>query len=147
MAWEVSADGKSATVTGRTKVPLWKKINPIWWLGNDSEQTVEQAPWYKPNDPGWVRWLFWQLRNPLQNLRCYVLGVQDRNYTVTGKTPVLTVQRDDLQPPETGWQWCVLSGGDLWLPRAFVSYSGKRVLWYLGWQPTGFFGAKFNLHL
>lgn len=30
-------------------------------------------------------------------------GVQDRNYTVVGRTPVLTVQRDDLQPPERGW--------------------------------------------
>jgi hypothetical protein len=28
----------------------------------------------------------------------------------------------------------------------FVSYSGRRVVWYLGWQPSGFFGAKFNLH-
>jgi hypothetical protein len=28
----------------------------------------------------------------------------------------------------------------------FVSYSGKRVVWYAGWQPSGFFGLKFNLH-
>ena len=28
----------------------------------------------------------------------------------------------------------------------FVSYSGKRVVWYSGWQPSGFFGLKFNLH-
>jgi hypothetical protein len=33
-----------------------------------------------------------------------VFGVQDRNYTVIGRHPVLTVQRDDLQPPERGFQ-------------------------------------------
>jgi hypothetical protein len=40
----------------------------------------------------------------------------------------MTVQRNDLFAPETGWQWCVLAGGDLWFPRFFVSYSGKRVV-------------------
>jgi hypothetical protein len=28
----------------------------------------------------------------------------------------------------------------------FVSDSGKRVVWYAGWQPSGLFGLKFNLH-
>jgi hypothetical protein len=70
--------------------------------------------------------------------------VQDRNYSEWGRSPVITVQRNDLQPPEFGWQWCVLAVGRLRLP--FVSYSGRRVVWYLGWQPSGFFGAKFNLH-
>jgi hypothetical protein len=32
-------------------------------------------------------------------------------------------------------------------PWFFVSYSGKRAVWYFGHQPTGFWGAKFNLHL
>ena len=77
--------------------------------------------------------------NPFQNLRAYVLGVQDRNYTVVGRAPVLTVQRDDLQPPERGWQWCLLK---LPLPLPFVSYSGPRSVFYVGWQPTGFFGFK-----
>jgi hypothetical protein len=26
-----------------------------------------------------------------------------------------------------------------------VSYTGKRVVWYAGWQKTGNFGVKFNL--
>ena len=33
---------------------------------------------------------YWNfLRNPLQNFRCFVIGVQDRNYTVTGRAPVM----------------------------------------------------------
>jgi hypothetical protein len=41
--------------------------------------------------------------NPLQNLRAFVLGVQDKNYRVVGLAPVMTVQRDDLVPPQLGW--------------------------------------------
>jgi hypothetical protein len=56
----------------------------------------------------------------------------------------MCVQRNDLNPVETGWQWSVIKLAALRLP--FVSYSGKKVVWYIGWQPSGFFGAKFNLH-
>lgn len=135
----------SYTFTGRTRIPLSKKLNPIWWFQNDTQQTVDQAPWYNPTWPEWKRKLFWSFRNPLQNFRAYVVGVQDKNYIVKGKSPVLTVQRNDLSPPETGWQWCYLTGGDLWIPRGFISYSGK-IVFYAGWQPNGFFGFKFNIH-
>jgi hypothetical protein len=130
-------------ITGRTRKPLLKKLNPIWWFLNDDEE--QTAPWYQPQWPQWRRDFYWNfLRNPLQNFRCYVVGVQDRNSSVWGRKPVMTVQRNDLQPPEFGWQWCVLAVGPLRLP--FVSYSGRCVVWYLGWQPSGFFGCKFNLH-
>jgi hypothetical protein len=79
----------------------------------------------------------------LQNFRCYVLGVADRNYIVAGRAPVMTVQRDDLAPPEHGFQWCVIKLGSLLLP--FVSYAGRRIVWYLGWQPSGIFGVKFGI--
>ena len=39
--------------------------------------------------------------NPLQNFRCYVIGIQDRNYSVVGREPVLTVQRN-TQPGVSG---------------------------------------------
>ncbi len=133
----------SYTYIGRVRKPLLQKLNPIWWFRNDDE---EQLPdWYKPGWPGWLRLAFWNVRNPLQNFRCYVVGVQDRNYSVIGRAPVLTVQRDDLVPPETGFQWALLYAGDLWVPRPFISYSG-RVVFQLGWQPSGFFGLKLNLH-
>lgn len=136
---------ESHTFTDRVKKPLWKKITGIvwWWWMNDDEQTVDQANWFHSDWPYWQRWLIWNfVRNPLQNFRAYVIGVQDRNYKVTGKAPVLTIQRDDLSPPETGFQWCWIR---LWIPLWFVSYSGKSVVWYIGWQPSGFAGIKWNL--
>lgn len=129
-------------ITGRMKKPAVKKLNPIWWFGNDDEQ--QTADWYHPEWPRWRRDFYWNfLRNPLQNFRCFVIGVQDRNYTVTGRAPVMTVQRDDLGPPERGFQWCVIH---TLIPLGFLSYSGKHVVWYIGWQPSGIFGVKFNLH-
>jgi hypothetical protein len=143
----LSSDERSAAISGRAKVSLWLKFNPIWWFFNDAEQNLAHAEWYNSDLPQWQRAVLWNLRNPLQNFRAFVAGVADKNYTVRGRPPVMTVQRNDLFAPETGWQWCVLAGGDLWFPRFFVSYSGKRVVWYFGHQPTGFWGAKFNLNL
>ena len=134
---------EQGTVSGRGRKPACKKLNPIWWFGNEDE---EQLPdWYQPIWPFWRRRLYWYyFRNPLQNFRAYVLGVNDRNYEVIGRPPVMTVQRNDLRPDERGWQWSVIKLSALRLP--FISYSGKKVVWYIGWQPSGFFGAKFNLH-
>jgi hypothetical protein len=172
--WTVSADSTSATVTGREKVAFWKKLLPFWWFINSVEQNIAQAPWYMPTSPNWLRAIAWGLRNPLQNSRAFcgwfavaeilaavtaahfylgaswwwaaiavifIGGVQDCNYTVTGKAPIQTVQRNDLSPPQTGFQWCILHTP---IPRPFVSYSGKHVVWYVGWQYNGFFGAKLN---
>jgi hypothetical protein len=91
--------------------------NPLWWFGNDDEQTVQEADWYLPSRPEWYRELMWGLRNPLQNFRAYVLGVQDRNYRVEvncGHPDENVVQRDDVG--EKGWQLATLkfpSGTDL----------------------------------
>ncbi len=140
--WHHSPGARSAVVTGRHPVSVLLKLNPLWWFGNDSEQTVDQAPWYMPDAPEPLRRLAWQFRNPFQNFRSYVMGVQDQNYRVTGRSPVTLVQRNDLTPPEKGWQWSVINTP---IPLPFVSYSGSNVVWYAGWQPTGFFGFKFNL--
>jgi hypothetical protein len=138
------SSNENALIVGRTPRPWYLKINPLWWFLNDDEQRVEDAPWYQPEWPNWLRQVVWNIRNPLQNFRAYVIGVSDRNYEVAGRAPVMTVQRNDLVPPERGFQWCVIRLGLLRLP--FVSYSGKRVVWYVGHQPSGFWGVKFNLH-
>ncbi len=131
---------ETVSVMGRIRKPLWRKLNPLWWFGNEDEQQLADAPWYMPAWPQWQRWMFWYyFRNPLQNFRCYVIGVADCNYTVTGKAPALCVLRSDLQPPQTGWQWSIIKIGLLRLP--FVSYSG-RVTFYIGWQPSGIAGVK-----
>ena len=136
------------SVTGRKKKPLLLKLNIVWWFMNDEEQKVSDpsAAWYRPEWPDWRRWLYWNVfRNPLQNFSAFVVGVQDKNYTVYGKAPALTVQRSDLDTSEYGFQWAILRGGDLTVPRAFISYSGSRFVWYAGWQPSGFFRLKFNI--
>jgi len=133
-------------VTGRTPVSLGKKLNPLWWFGNDAEQTVDEAPWYHPEWPEWRRYLYWNaFRNPLQNFRSFVIGVQDRNYEVeviAGNSDPMVVQRDDVG--ELGWQIAVLEfASGVWLP--FISYSGRRLVLQIGWQPTGFATLKLNL--
>ena len=140
-SWTINFEDTTATVTGRELVPLSKKLNPIWWFKNDVEQNLSTAEWYMPDSPQWLRQLCWECRNPLQNFRCFVLGVQDRNYTVTGRAPVMTVQRDDLSPPERGWQWCKINTA---IPLWFVSYCGRYIIFQFGWQPNGFFGCKIN---
>ena len=126
---------ETVEVTGRQRKRWHKKINPIWWFLNEDEQRVIDgtADWYHPEWPHWRRWFYWNVfRNPLQNFRCHVIGVQDRNYKVTGKAPAMTIQRDDLTPAEYGLQWAVLRiDGWLWLP--FVSFAGKRLVLQLGW--------------
>ena len=76
----------------REKIRLSIKLNPLWWLGNDTEQTVDQAEWYHQDWPEWRRSLGWALRNPLQNFRAFVIGVQDRNYEVEVVTGILTLK-------------------------------------------------------
>jgi hypothetical protein len=131
--------------TDREKVPLSKKLNPAWWFGNDTEQAVEQATWYHPEWPEWRRRAMWNLRNPLQNFRAYVIGVQDRNYTVDvvkGNPDPNVVQRDDVG--ELGWQVSTLKF-DSGLKLPWVSYSGEHIVWQFGWQPSGFVGVKLNV--
>jgi hypothetical protein len=119
---------ESVKVTGRSPQPFWKKLNPLWWFLNDGEQTVDGAPWYKPDYPWLIRYLFWNfLRNPMMNFRNYVIGVGDRNYEVIGKAPAMTIQRDDLAPPELGWQWSMIRlRCGFFLP--FSSYCGERLV-------------------
>lgn len=124
---------------GQPRIPLAKKLNPIWWCGN--EEGLDPA--YMPGWPMWKRRLFWFVRNFMFNFFRFVVGVEDRDLIVTGPAPVfLTVWRE-AQPPRTGWKWSVIRTG--WLRLPFVSYSGARVLVYVGWLPSGGrLGLKLN---
>jgi hypothetical protein len=42
----------------------------------------------------------------------------------------------------TGFKWSAIQ---TLIPLPFVSYTGKRVLWYAGWQQSGNLGFKFNI--
>jgi hypothetical protein len=136
----------TTTITDRERKPWYLKIFIPWWFLNDSEQTVDEAPWYLPDRPYWYRWMFWNVfRNFAQNFFCFVLGVADRNYTVVaGPADPLVIQLDDLVPPQFGFQLSVIKIGVLRLP--WVCYSGRRVVLALGWQPNGKFEGKVNIH-
>ena len=134
--WKLSEDQTSATVTGRIRQPWQKKINPLWWFRNDEEPT---PPWYMPGK--WYRVAAWYARNPLQNFSKYVIGVYDRNYTVTGTAPVNVTAWNDIGD-RTGWKFSVISVG--WMRLPFASYVGKKWMFYVGTQWWGFSGAKIN---
>ena len=133
---------ETQTVTGRTPVAWWKKINPIWWfLNNDEPLPKTGLASYYPGRPYWLAVISWYIRNPLVNFSDYVVGVCDRNYVIYGSAPVMTVILSDIG--KTGWHWSVIKLGILRLP--FVSYAGKRIAFYAGWQPAGCLAFKFNI--
>jgi hypothetical protein len=140
-AWVMSADDQIASVSGRVVQPLWKKLNPVWWLLNENEP--DPPDWQLPGKPYLIRQLSWYLRNPLQNFGRYVVGVYDRNYTVVGTAPVYATNWSDVDPEKVGWKVSTIHLGRLRLP--YVSYEDERLLWYAGWQWSGFFGFKFIL--
>ena len=139
--WVISPDGQTASVTGRVRQPIWIKLNPVWWFLNDDEP--DPPEWQLPEKPFVLRQLSWYLRNPLHNFGKYVLGVRDRNYTVVGAAPVYATIWSDVDPAKTGWRVSTIYLDGLRLP--FVSYENDSVIWYAGWQWSGFFGFKLNI--
>ena len=49
----------------------------------------------------------------------------------------------NVAPGGTGWKTSTIHLG--WLRLPYVSYESEHVLWYAGWQWSGFFGFKFNV--
>jgi hypothetical protein len=96
-----------------------------------------------PGKPYVIRQLSWYLRNPLQNFGKYVLGVGDRNYTVVGAAPVYATFWSDVDPVKTGWKISTIRFD--WLRLPFVSYEDEHLIWYAGWQWSGFFGFKLHI--
>ena len=76
------------------------------------------------------------------NFMGFVIGVEDRNYTVYGSAPVLKVTGRDCDPQQLGWRWSIIKVG--WMRLPFISYWGGKVEFYWGWRPhSGGFGGKF----
>ena len=137
---------QTVTMTDRVMIPWIKKINPLWWLvGPDgwNVPTINNGAAYLPNVKSiWLRRFYWFIcRNPLMNFVGYVIGVEDRNYTVTGSDQVLLTTGRDGNPPIYGWRWAIIS--TKWLRLPFVSYYGGWIEFYLGWRPaSGGLGLK-----
>ncbi|MGD9766596.1 MAG: hypothetical protein AB7U62_03050 [Pseudolabrys sp.] len=111
----------------------------FWWFGN--EEGLD--PGYMPAWPRWKRHVFWFFRNFMFNFFRFVIGVEDRDLIVTGPEPVFLPVWHEAQPPRAGWKWAVIRVG--WLRLPFASYSGRRVVFYLGWLPSGGrLGMKLN---
>lgn len=93
----------------------------------------------------WRRRLFWFFRNFMWNFFKYVIGIEDRHLMVTGPEPVFWPVWRAVPPEGTrfGFKWSVIRTG--WLILPFISYSGKKWLWYIGWLPSGGrLGLKIN---
>lgn len=138
---------ETVTMTDRVLIPLSTKLNPLWWLHGPDGWSVPDINNGEPYLPGvknvWLRRFVWFVcRNPLMNFVGYIVGVEDRNYTVTGSAPVLRTTGRDCEPKQYGWRWAVIS--TKWLRLPFVSYYSGGIEFYLGWRPaSGGFGLKF----
>ena len=112
---------------------IFDKLDPKWWFGNVDDP--EPPDNYRPNDAH--RTFKWYIRNPFRNAFYYVIGVRDRERTVTGRHP------SDTFAPHGGWNIVVTRCQVLYLP--FVSYARGRFQFYLGWRVSGGFGIKCRL--
>lgn len=146
----INAPSPPATIEQVTMPPVPYPEGFLWWFRNgdswhapEINQANDGPQPYQPNIKNqWLRDFLWFCRNPIGNFMGFVIGFEGRGYTVRGPAPVLLTTLYDATPRRYGWKWCVING---WAP--FVSYSGTRVLWYLGWRPaSGGFGAKINFH-
>lgn len=121
----------------------------MWWFRNgDSWHAPEinnGLPYLPDVKAQWLRDFYWFCRNPIGNFMGFVIGVEGFDYTATGPAPVMLTTLYDATPKRYGWHWSIIKCGWAFLP--FVSYSGTKFLWYLGWRPSsGGFGFKFNIH-
>lgn len=114
-------------------IPLRKKLNFIWWFGNEFDP-IESEPQMWPGRPLWQRRILWALRNPMENFNRYVIGVLDRAPECIGDIP------DNNFRWPSGWKHHRVhpTVGDfaskLYLP--FVSYNGSWQI-YAGWKHDG----------
>lgn len=144
---------ETVQMTDRVLIPWTTKINPLWWLHGPDGWTVPEtnngAPYLPEVTHVWLRRFYWFFcRNPLMNFVGFVIGVEDRNYSVTGSAPVLRTTGRDCTPQQLGWRWAILRVG-LLVRLPYVSYWGalpwtsRNVEFYLGWRPhSGGFGLK-----
>jgi hypothetical protein len=148
---------ETVQMTGRVLQPWWKKINPLWWLVGPDALTVPDinngTPYIPEVTNVWLRRFYWFVcRNPLMNFVGFVIGVEDRNYSVTGSYPVLKTTGRDCDPQQFGWRWAIIRVNRI-VRLPYISYwrtpfifNDRGLEFYLGWRPhSGGFGLKFVL--
>lgn len=138
---------ETVTMVDRVAIPWSTKLNPIWWLQTGGVGSTWVAPTINNGVPylpsvsnQLVRNILWWFRNPAGNFMGYVIGIEDKNYTVRGSAPVLLTTGGDASPPVRGWRWAISTYA--WDFYPYVSYYGA-IEFYLGWRPaSGGFGLK-----
>jgi hypothetical protein len=125
----------SVTMTDRVAVPFLTKLNPLWWLvGPDgwTVPTINNGEPYLPEVTNQaLRIFYWFFcRNPLMNFVGFIMGAEDKNYTVYGSAPVLATTLRDVSPPMTGWKWSVIVSG-ISLPAFLVFAIAALGAWFL----------------
>jgi hypothetical protein len=123
-------------------IPWTKKINVIWWFGNEFDP-IENEPQMWPTLPLWQRRILWALRNPMENFNRYVIGILDRDPVVVGEsTPLLGSFAVSggwayyrIKPRTAKWAW-----------RPGLSYEGGNgnLQLFVGWKHDGPFGAALR---
>lgn len=119
-------------------VSFWKKLNPIWWFGNEDDGWFGDDKWRNGRNKTLLLALIWFFRNPLHNFTFYVIGVADKPRTfeyekVWGKSDGFNLTF--VKP---------LAGLFKGLRLPMLSYVGKKRGWYVGWRPYGSFGISLN---
>ena len=123
-------------------IPLYKKLNPLWWFGNEDDG------WCGEKDKGMRWWLTkncsgkctiscavkWFIRNPMHNFVFYVIGFADHeieNKTFWPSPPhkiLFTMRR--------------VKGTIIKLP--FFAFRCKKWEGYIGWRERGNFGIALR---
>jgi hypothetical protein len=125
----------SAEVTDHTPVSIWNKLNPLWWFVGDDGWNVPDINNGEPYLPDvtniWLRRFNWFIcRNPLMNFVGYILGAEDKNYTVYGSDQVLRTTGRDCTPEQFGFRWAVLDPG-LSIGAIIVSLIAAALGWFV----------------
>lgn len=130
----------TAERTARRKVSWLKKLNPFWALfGNEDDGFFGDDPWRNGRDRTFLLAVEWWLRNPMHNLTWYVIGVADKDRTITGPWG------DKHANPDGGLLWSIVKAKNKGIPLPYVNYTKGYFKMYAGWRPSGAFGFKFNI--
>ena len=126
----------------RPKRPWKEKLNLYWmFIDNDDDGIYGDDNWRAGREKNLKLAWEWYKRNPVHNLTWYVLGVADRERTVSGE------YGNAFHKPGGGFLYCWtdVSIGGIPVSLPFVSYISPHVKAYFGWRPSGAFGPKLNI--
>lgn len=125
----------------KRSVSIWKKINPLWWFGNEDDGWYGDDKWRAGRNKTLALAVEWFFRNFMHNLTFYVLGIADHDRTFYS-TKVWGERNPDGSG--TGFSFHSVIAKNGFLPLPMVAYVGEKRGWYIGWRPYGSFGISLN---